>query len=94
MFDLAGITDSASHASRIMALETEIASYHWDTVRSRDAVLTFNKKTFAEISALAGPFNWHLWADNAGVPRSVLDSVVIAQPDFIENMGWQSLCKV
>ena len=87
MFDLAGITDSASHASRIMALETEIASFHWDTVRSRDAVLTFNKKTFAEISALAGPFNWHLWADNAGVPRSVLDSVVIAQPDFIENMG-------
>ncbi len=87
MFDLAGISGGASHASRIMELETEIASYHWDTVRSRDAVLTFNKKTFAEITALAAPFDWHLWADNAGIPRSVLDSVVIAQPDFIENMG-------
>ncbi len=87
MFDLAGINDGASHASRIMELETEIASHHWDTVRSRDAVLTFNKKTFAEITTLAAPFNWHLWADNAGIPRTVLDSVVIAQPDFIENMG-------
>jgi putative endopeptidase len=87
MFDLAGIGGGASHATRIMELETEIASHHWDTVRSRDAVLTFNKKTFAEITALAAPFNWHLWADNAGIPRSVLDSVVIAQPDFIENMG-------
>jgi len=87
MFDLAGINDGAGHARRIMDLETEIASYHWDTVRSRDAVLTFNKKTFAEISTLAAPFDWHLWADNAGVPRTVLDSVVIAQPDFIENMG-------
>ena len=87
MFDLAGISGGASHASHIMELETEIASHHWDTVRSRDAVLTFNKKTFAEITALAAPFNWQLWADNVGIPRSVLDSVVIAQPDFIENMG-------
>jgi len=87
MFELAGIFDGAAHAQRIMDLETQIASFHWDTVRSRDAVLTFNKKSFAEISALAAPFNWHLWADNAGVPRSVLESIVIAQPDFIENMG-------
>ena len=87
MFDLAGISDGKSHAARIMALESEIASHHWDTVRSRDAVLTFNKKSLAEISSLAAPFNWQLWADNAGIPRSVLDSVVIAQPDFIESMG-------
>ena len=87
MFELAGISDAAAHAQRIIALETEIASYHWDTVRSRDAVLTFNKKSLAEITTLAAPFNWQLWADNAGIPRSVLDSIVIAQPDFIENMG-------
>ena len=87
MFDLAGISEGSLHAQRIMDLETEIASHHWDTVRSRDAVLTFNKRSFAEISTLAAPFDWHLWADNAGIPRTVLDSVVIAQPDFIENMG-------
>ena len=87
MFDLAGISEGSLHAQRIMDLETEIASHHWDTVRSRDAVLTFNKKSFAEISTLAAPFDWYLWADNAGIPRTVLDSVVIAQPDFIENMG-------
>ena len=87
MFALAGLSDGSAHAKRILDLETQIASYHWDTVRSRDAVLTFNKKNFAEISSLAAPFDWHLWADNAGVPRTVLDSVVIAQPDFIENMG-------
>ena len=87
MFDLAGISEGASHAARVLELETQIASFHWDTVRSRDAVLTFNKRNFQEISQMAGPFDWHLWADNAGVPRNVLDSVVIAQPDFVENMG-------
>ncbi|MEY3400206.1 MAG: hypothetical protein RLZZ486_674, partial [Actinomycetota bacterium] len=35
MFDLAGVSNGAAHAANIMALETEIASYHWDTVRSR-----------------------------------------------------------
>ena len=88
MFALAKIEGGADHARRIMELETEIASHHWDTVRSRDAVLTFNKKTFAEIQGLIGQsFDWKLWAENAGVPHSVLTTVVIAQPDFIENLG-------
>ncbi|MEY3704691.1 MAG: hypothetical protein RLY29_63 [Actinomycetota bacterium] len=87
MFNLAEIPDSKGHASRIMDLESEIASHHWDTVRSRDAVLTFNKKSFAEIKTLAGDFDWRLWAENAGMPGNVLETVVIAQPDFIENLG-------
>ncbi|MEY3430629.1 MAG: hypothetical protein RJB30_561 [Actinomycetota bacterium] len=87
MFNLAEIPDSKGHASRILDLESEIASHHWDTVRSRDAVLTFNKKSFAEIKTLAGDFDWRLWAENAGMPGNVLETVVIAQPDFIENLG-------
>ena len=87
MFGLAGIKDGSAHAGRILELETEIASNHWDTVRSRDAVLTFNKKSFAEIQGLIGRFDWRLWAEHAGVPGNVLESVVIAQPDFIENLG-------
>ena len=88
MFALANIDGGEGHARRIMDLETEIASHHWDTVRSRDAVLTFNKKTFAEIQELSGPaFDWKLWADHAGVPQGVLSNVVIAQPDFVQSLG-------
>lgn len=87
IFDLAEIKDSGEHAKRVLELETELASHHWDTVRSRDAVLTFNKKSFDQLTELAGEFDWRLWAENAGVPNQVLQSVVIAQPDFIENLG-------
>jgi putative endopeptidase len=88
MFALAGIADGADHARRIMELETEIASHHWDTVRSRDAVLTFNKKTFEQIQELSSEsFDWRLWAEHAGVPERVLSTIVVAQPDFIENFG-------
>ena len=87
MFELAGISDGPAHARRVMELESEIASHHWDTVRSRDAVLTFNKKNFAEVQGLISQFDLKLWAENAGVPGHVLESVVIAQPDFVENLG-------
>ena len=87
MFELAGISDGPAYARRVMELESEIASHHWDTVRSRDAVLTFNKKNFAEVQGLIGQFDLKLWAENAGVPGHVLESVVIAQPDFVENLG-------
>jgi putative endopeptidase len=87
IFALAKIQDGGAHAKRVLELETEIASHHWDTVRSRDAVLTFNKKSFEQLTQLASEFDWRLWAENAGVPTQVLQSVVIAQPDFIENLG-------
>ncbi|MFM8937882.1 MAG: M13 family metallopeptidase [Actinomycetota bacterium] len=87
MFELAGIGDGPAHARRVMELESEIASHHWDTVRSRDAVLTFNKKNFAEVQGLIGQFDLKLWAESAGMPGHVLETVVIAQPDFVENLG-------
>lgn len=87
MFALAKIPDGPAHARRVVELESEIASHHWDTVKSRDAVLTFNKKEFAEIQELAGHFDWRLWAEHAGIPSHALERVVIAQPDFIENLG-------
>jgi len=34
-----------------MALETSIASHHWDQVKDRDATLTYNKMDRAEVKA-------------------------------------------
>src|SRR5690606_30665118 len=46
MLELAGVADPAASADRIVALETELATHHWDNVRSRDAVATYNLKTW------------------------------------------------
>ena len=32
-----------------MALETKLAAAHWDVVKRRDAELTYNLRTFAEL---------------------------------------------
>ena len=38
MFEISGIDGGGDHARRILALETEIASHHWDQVRDRDSL--------------------------------------------------------
>src|SRR5690606_11571265 len=42
MLALAGLDEPAARAARILALETEIASHHWDNVKSRDSEATYN----------------------------------------------------
>ncbi len=51
---LAGVADAAGQADRAFALEHEIAGHHWDNVESRDAVKTYNLKTWDELQALVG----------------------------------------
>lgn len=70
--------DPAADAQRILALETAIAKGHWDVVRSRDAVATFNPM---QLSALPGRVAAFLGA--AGLPDT---RVIASQPSFFEHL--------
>lgn len=65
-------------AARILALETKIAAGHWDVVRSRDAVATFNP---VQLSALPAQVAAFLTA--AGMPDT---RVIASQPSFFEHL--------
>lgn len=84
---LAGITDAAGEADRSIALETEVAGHHWDNVKSRDAVATYNLKTWDEIQKLAG-VDLTPWRD-AVAPSNpeAFAEVVVSQPSFLEGLG-------
>ncbi len=84
---LAGVADSAGTADRSIALETELAGHHWDNVRSRDAVATYNLKTWAEIQELAG-VDLEPWRDAVAPGRpEAFAEVVVSQPSFLEGLG-------
>ena len=87
IFELAGVDDVSRRADAILALETEIASHHWDNVKSRDAVATYNKMTFAEIEALSPNFDWRTWSERSRTPEKVLRQAVISQPSFFTGIG-------
>ena len=87
MCALVGIADGAKIADQILTLETEIATHHWDQVKDRDATLTYNKHSRAELEALAPHFLFDLWAEHAQVPTKALESVVVCEPSYFSSVS-------
>ncbi len=87
MCALVGIADGADVAKKILTLETEIANHHWDQVKDRDATLTYNKYSRAELESLAPHFLFDTWASNAKVPAKAFESLVVCEPSFFESIS-------
>ncbi|MDR0483495.1 MAG: peptidase M13 [Cellulomonadaceae bacterium] len=96
MLTLAGAVTSAEEASAaadsVMALETKIASHHWDVVAERDAVKAYNPMTLGELVDLAPGYPWKEWIAGLGSSEATFDALVIHQPSFFTGLGelWQS----
>ncbi|HEY6800379.1 MAG TPA: M13 family metallopeptidase N-terminal domain-containing protein, partial [Agromyces sp.] len=87
MLELAGVAESAATADRIFALETELATHHWDNVRSRDAVATYNLKPWADVQTLAG-VDLAPWLEGiAPAHPDAFAEVNVYQPSFVEGLG-------
>ena len=80
MFGLAGVADAEGAAGRVVALETALASHHWDNVTLRDPQKTYNLKT-ADEAARAVPARWG-WFEAAGIDPAKRDEIVVSTPDF------------
>lgn len=87
IFAIAQVDRAADRAGAILALESEIASHHWDKVKNRDAVATYNKMNFAEIEGLTPHFDWRLWSETSSTPEKVLAPAVIRQPSFFQGIS-------
>jgi putative endopeptidase len=87
MFTLVGLDAPAERAARVFALETEIASQHWDNVRTRDSHATYNLMPWAEIETLAGPAPLAGWLTALDVPDGAFAEVVVREPSFVEGVG-------
>lgn len=87
MLALAGVATPADAADRVVALEGELAATHWDNVRSRDAVATYNLRTWDEFVALFGHDldGWRAYL--APGHEGAFDEVVVYQPSFVEQAG-------
>ena len=87
MFTLAGLPDGKEHAQRVLALETQIASHHWDQVRDRDSLATYNKFSYADLKKLSEGFDWELYLEASKSPKKVVESVIVRQPSFFSGLG-------
>src|SRR6202000_1249304 len=80
-------------AARIVALETKLAAAHWDVVKRRDADLTYNLRTFAELQNEAAGFDWTGWVGALGATSTSLAELVVRQPDYLTTFAelWRSI---
>jgi putative endopeptidase len=98
MLDIAGVSPEAwgttaqEAAERVVALETKLASHHWDVVRDRDATLTYNPMTLDALAESAPGFDWRVWATALGAPAGALEDVVVREPEFATGFAelWTS----
>ena len=82
----------AETAARIVALETKLAAAHWDVVKRRDADLSYNLRTFADLQTEAVGFDWAGWATALGSTPDGLAEVIVRQPDYLTAFAtlWNS----
>ncbi|WP_203581513.1 M13 family metallopeptidase [Microbacterium hibisci] len=87
ILELAGVAEAEASADRIVALETEIATHHWDNVASRDAVKTYNLKTWDDVQELVG-VDLAPWRDAAAPDHAdAFAEINVYQPSFFEGLG-------
>jgi putative endopeptidase len=87
MFRLAGQAAPKEAASTVMAVETELATHHWDRVRSRDRTLTYNKKDRKELEALAPGLDWSAWFQALGAPDREIRELIVRQPEYFTALA-------
>ena len=87
MFSLVGIAGGKDLANKILALETLVASHHFDAVKDRDATLTYNKMSRAEVIALMPSFDFDLYLTAGEIPSQVLETVIVQQPPFFAGLS-------
>lgn len=84
---LAGIADADAQADRVLALETELATHHWDNVRTRDAVATYNLMSWDDTVALVG-VDLAPWREAVASGREDgFAEINVNQPSFLEGLG-------
>ncbi|OBK17579.1 M13 family metallopeptidase [Mycobacterium asiaticum] len=84
--------DHADTAARIVAMESKLAAAHWDVVKRRDAELTYNLRTFAELQREGAGFDWAGWVTGLGSTTDAVAEVVVRQPDYLVTFAelWDS----
>lgn len=83
MLSFAGVENSDTKASAILALETKIAQGHWPREKRRDRDLTLNQIKRADLASSYPDFNWDLYFEQTQYKVPQLN---VSQPEPINAM--------
>jgi len=86
LFELAGLSLTATAADDLLELESALAQAQWSRVQSRDRETIYtNKFTPDQAEALTGGFDWNAFALAMGFAND--DTVILAQDSYFAELG-------
>jgi putative endopeptidase len=85
MFDLAGMAGGKEAATKIMSLETRLASVHMKKEKTRDMVALYNKVSLENLNSVMPDFAWDAYLKTAGIEN--IDGLVITQLDYTKALN-------
>src|SRR5690625_4674811 len=96
MLELSGLVtadEAMGAAQRVMAVETRLAAGHWDKVKSREADLLNNPRTWAQIGDGAPGLPWDVWRQAMDLPEGAVDTSIVGMPSYLTHFAaaWEEL---
>ena len=85
MWQLVGLPNGAESASKIMALETTLATNHMKKEDARNTAALYNKYALTDLKSLMPDFDWTAMLKNAGVANE--KNIVIAQVAYTKSLN-------
>jgi putative endopeptidase len=91
MMSLAGMSDAAARADRVLALETKIAKVSWNRADRRDEDKVYNPMPASALKTLAPDFAWDAFLSEGGIPLKKPDGneryVIVAEKSAFAPLG-------
>ncbi|QZK91039.1 M13 family peptidase [Flavobacterium sp. CHNK8] len=85
MLQLVGLPNAAESASKIMALETVLATNHMKKEETRNTAKLYNKYNVADLKKLMADFDWNAMLKNAGIDKE--KTIVISQVEYTKSLN-------
>jgi putative endopeptidase len=85
MLQLVGLPNAAESASKIMALETVLATSHMKKEETRNTAKLYNKYKVADLKKLMADFDWNAMLKNAGIDKE--KTIVISQVEYTKSLN-------
>ncbi|MFC1404159.1 MULTISPECIES: M13 family metallopeptidase [Streptacidiphilus] len=79
--------DPAAAAQTVLAIETRLASGHWERAETRDVQKTYNLTGLDELKALAPEFDWSGYAAALGGSDLTITETVVRQPSYLAHLS-------
>ena len=85
MLQLVGLPNAAESATKIMALETVLATNHMKKEETRNTAKLYNKYNVADLKKLMADFDWTAMLKNAGIEKE--KTIVISQVEYTKSLN-------